>query len=362
MTFSATDQHFMAHALRLAEHGLYTTTPNPRVGCVVVRDGRIVGEGWHRQAGQSHAEALALAQAGEAARGATAYVTLEPCAHFGRTPPCALALIRAGVSRVVIALGDPNPQVAGRGIELLHGAGITTTVGVLADAARELNCGFISRMERGRPWVRLKSAASLDGRTALRNGISQWITGAEARLDGHRWRARASAILTGIGTVRADNPQRNVREIDTPRQPLRILVDAALEVDPAARLLSSAPCLIATASADHAKAAPLLAAGHELLHLPNAAGKVDLSALLNELGARGINEVHVEAGTGLNGSLLLEGCVDELLLYLAPMLIGEIAQGVARLPEFTTLDQALRLRLHDVCRVGDDLRVIARLR
>ena len=362
MTFSATDQHFMAHALRLAEHGLYTTTPNPRVGCVVVRDGRIVGEGWHRQAGQSHAEALALAQAGEAARGATAYVTLEPCAHFGRTPPCALALIRAGVSRVVIALGDPNPQVAGRGIELLHGAGITTTVGVLADAARELNCGFISRMERGRPWVRLKSAASLDGRTALRNGISQWITGAEARLDGHRWRARACAILTGIGTVRADNPQLTVRDIDTPRQPLRILVDAALEVDPAARLLSSAPCLIATASADHAKAAPLLAAGHELLHLPNAAGKVDLSALLNELGARGINEVHVEAGTGLNGSLLQEACVDELLLYLAPMLIGEIAQGVARLPEFTTLDQALRLRVHDVCRVGDDLRVIARLR
>lgn len=352
----------MARALALAARGLETTAPNPRVGCVLVRDGEIVGEGWHRRAGEAHAEIHALEQAGEHARGATAYVTLEPCSHFGRTPPCADALIGAGVARVVAAMEDPNPLVAGRGMARLRAAGIITAHGLMETEAHELNIGFVSRMTRGRPWLRLKAAATLDGKTALNNGVSQWITGPDARRDGHRWRARACAVLTGIGTVRADDPQLSVRDVACERQPLRVLIDARLEVSTKARIVNGEPILIATASEDRARSAPLLERGHQVVILPDAAGKVALPALMRELGRRGVNEVHAEAGFRLNGSLLREGCVDELLLYLAPMLAGDAARGLFNLPELRTLEAATRLELRDLRMIGADLRLIARLR
>lgn len=352
----------MARALALAARGLETTAPNPRVGCVLVRDGEIVGEGWHRRAGEAHAEIHALEQAGEHARGATAYVTLEPCSHFGRTPPCADALIGAGVARVVAAMEDPNPLVAGRGMARLRAAGIITAHGLMETEAHELNIGFVSRMTRGRPWLRLKAAATLDGKTALNNGVSQWITGPDARRDGHRWRARACAVLTGIGTVRADDPQLSVRDVACERQPLRVLIDARLEVSTKARIVNGEPILIATASEDRARSAPLLERGHQVVILPDAAGKVALPALMRELGRRGVNEVHAEAGFRLNGSLLREGCVDELLLYLAPMLAGDAARGLFNLPELHTLEAATRLELRDLRMIGADLRLIARLR
>ncbi|MCK9986828.1 MAG: diaminohydroxyphosphoribosylaminopyrimidine deaminase / 5-amino-6-(5-phosphoribosylamino)uracil reductase [Azoarcus sp.] len=360
MTFSATDHRAMARALQLAARGLETTTPNPRVGCVLMRDGEIVGEGWHRRAGEAHAEIEALRVAGDAARGATAYVTLEPCAHHGRTPPCAEALIRAGIARVVAAMEDPNPLVAGRGLAMLREAGIAASSGLMAGEARELNIGFIARMTRGRPWLRLKAASTLDGKTALNNGVSQWITGEAARRDGHRWRARACAVLTGIGTVRGDDPQLNVRAVPCERQPQRILVDARLEVPLSARLLQGGKCLVAAAVADEGKIAALAERGVEVVVLPDTAGKVDLPALMLELGRRGFNEVHAEAGFKLNGSLLREGCVDEILLYMAPMLVGDTAQGLFNLPELAALDKAVRLDLRDVRRIGGDLRVIAR--
>lgn len=362
MTFSATDHACMARALALARQGLNTTTPNPRVGCVLVSNGTTVGEGSHRRAGEPHAEALALQQAGEQARGATAYVTLEPCSHYGRTPPCADALIAAGVVRVVVAMEDPNPLVSGRGLERLRASGVITAHGLLEQEARELNIGFHSRMTRGRPWLRLKAASTLDGKTALNNGVSQWITGPAARADGHRWRARACAILTGIGTVKGDDPELTVRAIPCERQPLRILIDARLDVSPAARILQGEPIVIATASQDTEKVARLTDAGHRLLLLPNDDGKVDLTALMNELGRLNLNEVHVEAGFKLNGSLLREGYVDELLLYLAPMLVGDAAQGLFNLPALTRLDTALRLDIRDLRRIGDDFRLIARPR
>lgn len=362
MTFSAADHAAMARALTLARRGLETTTPNPRVGCVIVKNGQIIGEGWHQRAGEAHAEVLALRQAGDAASGATAFVTLEPCSHHGRTPPCADALITAGISRVVAAMSDPNPVVAGRGLERLRANGIETACGLLEAEARELNIGFISRMTRGRPWVRLKAASSIDGKTALHNGVSQWITGATARQDGHRWRARACAILTGIGTVKADDPQLTVRDVPCTRQPQRVLIDAKLEIAPEARILQGAPLLIATAEVDPEKSTWLREAGHRLLVLPNASGKVDLPRLMTELGQLGFNEIHVEAGLKLNGSLLREGCVDELLLYLAPMLIGDNAQGIFNLAELTQLDKAIRLDIQDIRRIGDDFRVLARTR
>ena len=360
MSFSATDYATMAQALRLAERGLYTTTPNPRVGCVLVKEGRVVGEGWHAKAGEPHAEPLALAAAGAAARGATAYVTLEPCCHHGRTPPCTDALIGAGVARVVAAMADPNPLVAGEGLAKLRAAGVETACGLLEDAARDLNIGFVSRMTRGRPWLRLKAAASLDGKTALNNGVSQWITGPDARRDGHRWRARACAILTGIGTVRDDDPQLSVRDIETPRQPLRVVVDSKLDTPLTARILHAGNVLIAGAVADAAKIAALQAAGAEVFIQPNAAGKVDLAALLAELGRRGINEVHAEAGFKLNGSLLREGVVDELLLYLAPCLIGHEASGLFNLNALSSLEDRRRLVIRDLRQVGPDIRILAR--
>ncbi|MFZ5511929.1 MAG: bifunctional diaminohydroxyphosphoribosylaminopyrimidine deaminase/5-amino-6-(5-phosphoribosylamino)uracil reductase RibD [Pseudomonadota bacterium] len=359
-TLSPADYAFMARALQLAERGLFTTTPNPRVGCVVVRDGAVLGEGWHERAGEPHAEVHALRQAGEGARGATAYVTLEPCSHHGRTPPCADALVQAGVARVVAAMEDPNPQVAGQGLARLRAAGIATAVGPLAAQARELNIGFVSRMTRGRPWLRLKLAASLDGKTALNNGSSQWITGPEARRDGHRWRARACAILTGIGTVRDDDPRLTVREVDTPRQPLRVVVDSRLEISPDARILDGGPVLVACAVEDATKTAALAQRGAEVLVLPDARGKVDLGQLLAELGRRGVGEVHAEAGFKLNGSLVREGLVDEFLIYLAPCVIGDAARGMFALPELTELAGRRDLAMRDVRMVGTDLRILAR--
>lgn len=354
------DHEFMARALRLAERGLYSTTPNPRVGCVIVRDGRVVGEGWHARAGEAHAEIHALRAAGAAACGATAYVTLEPCSHHGRTPPCAEALIAAGVTRVVAAMEDPNPRVAGQGMAALRAAGIVAECGLLGDAARELNIGFAARMTRRRPWLRLKLAASLDGKTALLNGASQWITGAAARQDGHRWRARACAILSGIGTVRDDDPQLNVRDVETTRQPLKVVIDSRLELPLDARVLAGGGVLVAAAQDDAAKIAALRERGAEVLLLPDAGGKVDLAALLEELGRRGVNEVHAEAGFKLNGSLLGAGLVDELLLYLAPCLIGDAARGMFNLPALDSLDGKQRLAIRDVRMIGPDLRLLAR--
>lgn len=359
---SGADEAWMARALELAARGLFTATPNPRVGCVLVRDGRVIGEGFHAVAGGPHAEAAALAAAaaaGHDTRGATAYVTLEPCSHFGRTPPCADALVAAGVNRVVAAMEDPNPKVASRGFARLRAAGIEVISGVCAAEALDLNLGFVSRMTRGRPWVRLKVAASLDGRTALSNRTSQWITGEAARADGHRWRARACAVLTGIGTVREDDPQLTVRAIETPRQPLPVVVDSRLQLAPHARLLAGGRALVFVSVDDPVARAALEARGAEVVLCPNASGKVDLPAMLLELGRRGLNEVLVETGTRLNGSLLREGCVDELLAYLAPSLLGERSLGMFDLPVMDELLQRATLRFTDVARVGDDLRLRA---
>lgn len=360
MPFSGDDHRYMAQALQLAERGLYTTTPNPRVGCVIVHGRGVVGEGWHAQAGAPHAEINALAAAGAAARGATVYVTLEPCAHQGRTGPCAPALAAAGVGRLVAAMRDPNPLVAGKGLALLEQAGIVVESGLLGEEARELNIGFVSRMTRGRPWVRMKLAASLDGKTALANGKSQWITGVAARRDGHAWRARACAVLTGIGTVKDDDPQLTVREVETPRQPLRVVVDSRLETPSNARILVGGT-LIAAAVNDEARSRALQEKGAEVIVLPNAAGKVELPALMQELGRREMNEVHVEAGFKLNGSLLREGLVDELVIYLAPHLIGDAARGMFELPQLEDLGGRRELTIRDLRMVGPDIRVIARI-
>lgn len=356
---SAADIEFMAQALQLAERGLYTTTPNPRVGCVIVREGVVVGAGWHERAGGPHAEVMALQAAGASARGAIAYVTLEPCHHQGRTPPCDEALIAAGVARVVAAMQDPDPRTAGQGMARLQQAGIAVETGVQESAARVLNRGFISRVTRGRPWSRMKIAASLDGRTALMNGQSQWITGEAARNDGHHWRARACAVLTGIGTVRDDDPQLNVRAVTTSRQPLRVVIDSRLELPQTARILEGGGVLIACAVADKAKAARLQDKGAEILVLPNAAGKVELPALMQELGRRGINELHVEAGRKLNGSLLNEHCVDEVLFYFAPCVIGERARGMFDLPELVDLGGRRNFKVNDLRMVGGDVRLLA---
>jgi diaminohydroxyphosphoribosylaminopyrimidine deaminase / 5-amino-6-(5-phosphoribosylamino)uracil reductase len=358
----AADREFMGRALELARRGLYTTTPNPRVGCVVVAGGAVVGEGWHERAGLAHAEVIALAQAGARARGATLYLNLEPCSHHGRTPPCADAVVAAGAARVVAAMQDPNPEVSGAGFARLRAAGIRVESGLMEQEARELNIGFASRMTRGRPWVRMKIAASLDGRTALANGKSQWITGEAARRDGHAWRARACAILTGIGTVKDDDPRLTVRDIETPRQPLKVLIDSRLEVDPSARIFDDGKVLVVAAREDAAKAGALRARGAEVISIPNAQGKTELMSVMRELGKRGINELHVEAGTRLNGSLLREGCVDELLVYLAPSVIGDAGRGMFALPELTALEDRTALAFAGVERVGEDLRIIARVR
>ena len=349
----------MRAALAQAAKALYSATPNPRVGCVIVRDGDVLAEGHTQPTGFAHAEAHALhhaQQQGVDVRGATVYVSLEPCSHHGRTPPCADALVNAGVARVVVAIEDPNPLVAGQGLARLRAAGIKVELGVLADEAREMNRGFLHRMQHGRPWVRMKIAASLDGGTALQNGESQWITSTQARDDGHAWRARACAVLTGIGTVQQDDPQLNVRAVETPRQPRRIVVDSHLEISPQAKILQGAASWIFSVVEGGTRADQLRSEGHELIALPDDSGKVDLYALMNELGRREINELHVEAGFKLNGSLLRAGVVDELLLYLAPCLLGP-AQGLARLPVLEHLSDRLAFRFHEVEQVGPDLRL-----
>lgn len=369
--YSADDHRYMARALQQAALAMNTTTPNPRVGCVLVRDGRIIGEGYTRPAGGPHAEIVALRDAADrecssALQGATAYVTLEPCSHHGRTPPCAEALVAAGVRRVVAAMQDPNPQVAGAGLARLQAAGIEVACGLMEEAAQELNIGFVSRMTRGRPWLRLKAAASLDGKTALNNGASQWLTGPAARADGHRWRARSCAILSGIGTVREDDPQLTVRlderaeRESAPRQPLKVIVDSRLDIPLTARLLQDGKTLIAAAQGTAAKVEQLGALGAEVIFLPDARGKVDLPALLAVLAQRGINEVHGEAGGRLNGALLQAGLVDELLLYLAPTLLGDAARGLFHLPELTELSGRRDMRIVDLCRCGEDIRLRVR--
>jgi diaminohydroxyphosphoribosylaminopyrimidine deaminase / 5-amino-6-(5-phosphoribosylamino)uracil reductase len=358
--FSAADHEHMGRALELAGRGLYTATPNPRVGCVVVAGGAVVGEGWHEKAGLPHAEVLALRAAGDRAGGATLYLNLEPCSHHGRTPPCVDAIISAGVKRVVVAMEDPNPKVAGTGFAKLRAAGIAIEQGLEEDEARELNIGFVARMTRGRPWVRMKIAASLDGRTALANGKSQWITGEAARADGHRFRARACAILTGYGTVRDDDPQLNVRDVATPRQPLKIVVDSKFETSPTVRLLREGMTLVVGAVNDKKKIDGLKTAGAETILIPNAEAKVELFKLMQELARRELNEIHVEAGTKLNGSLLQAGVVDELLVYLAPSVIGDSGRGMFNLPVLTALSQRTSLVIREVERIGEDLRILAR--
>ena len=360
--FSDRDREWMSRALALAEQGLYTSTPNPRVGAVVVNDGLVVGEGFHERAGEPHAEVHALRAARGRAQGATLYVTLEPCSHHGRTPPCTSAVIDAGITRVVVAMQDPNPRVSGDGFAALRGAGITVDVGFMEDEARELNLGFVSRMVRGRPWVRMKVAATLDGRTALANRQSQWITGEAARADGHAWRARACAVLSGFGTVRDDNPRMDVRHVQTTRQPMKVLVDSGLETPVASRLFDSGPVLVYGARDNSAGAAALEARGAKIVRMPNARGKVDLPRMLEDLAVRGVNELHVEAGTRLNGSLLADGCVDELLVYLAPKLIGNAGLGMFDLPELKVLAEARELVFRQVQPVGDDLRILARFK
>lgn len=362
------DQGFMARALELARKGLYSTHPNPRVGCVIVRDGVIVGEGWHARAGEPHAEVHALRQAGDKARGATAYVTLEPCSHHGRTPPCADALVNAGVARVVAAMQDPNPQVAGSGLLRLMNAGIAVQSGVLDSEARALNAGFVKRMEHGLPFVRVKLAMSLDGRTAMASGESQWITGPDARAAVQRLRAQSSVVLTGADTVLIDNARLTVRPdelglaadvtaLAAARPPLRVLIDGRLRVPLSASFFQAGPALVAACASQSAQSA-YREQGHELLSLPGAAGQVDLQRLLTELGARGANEVLVEAGARLAGAFAQAGLVDEFQIFIAGKFLGSSARPLLDLP-LVQMSEALELNITDIRAVGKDWRVIA---
>ena len=360
--FSSSDYAYMSQALQLAEKGLYSTSPNPRVGCVIVRDGSVVGSGWHERAGQAHAEINALNIAGAAARGAAIYLTLEPCSHQGRTPPCAEALIKAGVTRVIMAMQDPNSLVAGGGCALLKQAGIEVQTGLMEAEARALNIGFITRMTHKRPWVRMKIAASLDGKTALKNGTSHWITNEPARRDGHRLRARSCAVLTGIGTVLADDPQLTVRQVETARQPLRVVVDSRLQIPVDARILCGGGELIFTAVASEGKIMALRDAGAHTIVLPDESGNVDLVRMMRTLADYEINEVLVEAGARLNGSLIKAGLVDELVIYLAPCLIGGVAQSMLNLPELTDLAEKRALKIQDLRMIGSDIRIVAKIK
>lgn len=364
---SADDHAWMARALRLARKGLYSTHPNPRVGCVIVKGGELIGEGWHVRAGEPHAEVHALRQAGERARGATAYVTLEPCSHYGRTPPCAEALVQAGVGRVVAAMQDPNPQVAGRGLALLRSVGIEVASGVLKSEARALNCGFIKRMETGLPYLRAKLAMSLDGRTAMASGESQWITGPAARAEVQRLRAQSSVVLTGADTVLMDEARLTVRAAELglddettalalQRPPLRVLVDGRLRVPLEASFFQAGPALVAT-SADE-QAARYRAAGHELLAVPGAARQVDLHALLRELATRGANEVLLEAGPRLAGAFAALGLIDEYQIFVAAKFLGSTARPLLDLP-LERMRDARELRIADIRAFGDDWKITA---
>lgn len=365
MSFSAADHEGMARALRLAEQGLYTTEPNPRVGCVIVNQGAVVGEGFHLQAGGPHAEVHALRQAGKQARGATAYVTLEPCSHTGKTPPCADALIKAGISRVVAAMQDPNPLVAGQGLQRLQAAGIEVQSGLQREAAGHLNPGFIKRMQTGRPWVRIKLAMSLDGRTAMASGESVWITGPQARADVQRLRARSSAILTGSGTILQDNPSLNLR-LDAaalgchvePAQPLRVVLDSSLRTPTDSRLFSVPGPILMVHSLAPDSVLPDFP-GNEVMTccLPAAAAGIDLCALMDELGRRQVNELHVEAGATLCGALLQAGLVDEVVIYMAAHVLGDQARGLFYLPQLNAMSDRVRLKIQDIRAVGDDWRI-----
>jgi diaminohydroxyphosphoribosylaminopyrimidine deaminase / 5-amino-6-(5-phosphoribosylamino)uracil reductase len=358
--FTPDDHIFMTQALRLAEQGLYTSMPNPRVGCVVVKDDVVVGEGTHLTAGTPHAEVHALKQAGVRAMGATVYVTLEPCSHHGRTPPCAEALIKAGVQKVVVAMQDPNPLVAGQGIALIQAAGISVLTGLMQKQALALNEGFIARMAKSTPFVRSKIAASLDGKTALSNGVSQWITGAAARSDVQHWRARSCAVMTGIGTVLKDDPSLTVRELDIGRQPISVVVDSHLRIPLDAKLLKNEQVLIAFATDPENKAEQLVAKGVSLLCIPNGEGKVSLTSLLRHLGSNEVNEVMVEGGEGLNGALMALKLIDELVIYYAPKLMGSDAKGMFAMPTLGTMQEVVSLNVIEVRQFGNDIRLLAR--
>ena len=348
----------MSRALKLAEKGLYSTHPNPRVGCVVVNEDAVVGEGWHERAGLPHAEILALREARDAARGATVYVNLEPCCHQGRTPPCTGFLIDAGIKRVVAAMEDPNPQVAGGGIQNLRGVGIDVDVGVQRQAAETLNRGFVQRMKTGRPWVTVKVAASLDGRTATRSGKSKWITNELARRDVHHWRARSSVVLTGSGTVRADNPALTVRHVDAGRQPLRVVVDSLFSTARDARVVTApGRVLIATASADYAQSENIDAEGVEVVYVPGTDNKVDLAALMDHLSQREVNEILVEAGPTLSGAMMKAGLVNEVLIYIAPCLLGVEGRGMFDLNGLDSLTDCSQFDITDLRQFGDNLRI-----
>lgn len=368
--FHDSDVAHMRQALALAAKGLFTTTPNPRVGCVVVQDGEVVGTGWHARAGGPHAETLALQAAGDRARGATAYVTLEPCAHIGRTGPCTEALIKAGISMVVAATEDPNPLVGGRGLERLRSAGLMVRVGLLADQAQALNRGFFKRMRTGLPWLRIKSASSLDGRTALPTGASKWITDAACRADGHAWRARSCAVLTGMGTFERDRPLLTVREVETDRQPLRVVLDGRFVVDPDAPFFNGpgAVVLIGAGSVTPSAAdrlARLEARGARVASLPGVSGdttgrRLDLTAVMRWLADEGCNEIQLEAGARLTGAFLREKLVDEWLLYQAPILLGPGLGLVEPTDPVSQPDEAPRWQLDELSRVGDGLRLLLR--
>jgi len=360
--FTPDDHALMSQALQLAEKGLYTTTPNPRVGCVITQNNRIVGSGWHEKAGQPHAEINALAMAGEMARGATAYVTLEPCSHHGRTPPCAEALIRAGITRVVIAMEDPNPLVMGSGIETLKQAGISVQTGLMQSQSEALNPGFIKRMQLKKPWVRVKTAVSLDGKTALRNGKSQWITGEAARRDGHRWRARSCAVLTGIGTILADNSQLTVRHVSTSRQPKKVIIDHRLVIPLDADVLKGETVYLFTAaSADTEKIDRLEKMGVAVFPVEQIdQGRINLEGVMAILAQLECNEILVEAGSALGGALIQAGLVDELIIYMAPSLLGDAARSMFQLPDLNNLDDKCSLRIEDARQMGQDFRFIAR--
>lgn len=361
--FSTSDIAHMSRALQLAARGVHSTDPNPRVGCVLVRDDQVVGEGWHEVAGGPHAEVLALQQAGDAADGATAYVTLEPCCHHGKTPPCSEALLKAGVARVVAAMEDPNPQVAGKGLQQLREAGIEVAGGLLQAEAEALNPGFVQRMREQRPYLRCKLAMSLDGRTAMASGESQWITGEAARHDVHRLRARSSAIMSGIGTVLADDPSLTVREPDgtlAPRQPLRVVLDPHLSTPTGARFLQQpGRSLIVTATEEPEVQQQLEQAGAEVIYLPHGADAIDLPGLMGELAAREVNEVLLETGAILSGAALRAGLIDELIVYMAPKLMGDGARGLFHTPGLESLADAVELEISDIRAVGRDWRITA---
>ena len=351
------DAFYMARAIQLAKRGRYTTDPNPRVGCVLVRDNVVIGEGWHVKAGLGHAEVEALNNVQDA-QGATAYVTLEPCSHYGRTPPCCDALIKAGVSRVVAAMQDPNPQVSGRGLDKLKASGVQVTCGVLAEDARALNRGFIKRMTENRPFLRSKLAMSLDGRTAMASGESKWITSAEARADVHKLRAESSAILTGINTVLADDPTLNARVDWDVVQPVRVVLDSRLNMPVTARMASeSGRSLILTCSRDEYKRQALQDAGFEVYTLTDKNARLDLHEVMNFLAEQQINEMLVEAGSVLNGALLAEGLVDEWVIYMAPCILGEQGRGLFNLPDLRTMADKKSLTLGDVRQIGPDLKL-----